>query len=605
MLGFSLLGSCYFPNDSYVNPAIRPPGVVQAGLDIENLSDPYSLVYPTTFAFNVITGGKRIMIVEVLKDGNPWIQSSRESVNFDLDPAEYSDGTHEILIKVRLSSGSGSVAELLQAEYYEFEKAFTFTVDKSPPQPVSGITIAMEDGKLVLRWDKPDHNHFEYVIHRTYWYGENSASQKFIRIKDPSTTEYVDDGFTGGNIIYSISLESPSFSVGSVDADFKLQPVVINATMNDDNVVRISWAQPYYFGDSIYVAVTRGDQRTQFPAQAGEMAVDTLILGDQIPVSFKIIREGYEPEGYQKDFTFRPGLPIKAFDDIHLLPSNKLILTKVIPEDRRTRIYRYDASSMLIEDSLTLEKPSSGLLVSADGNLTYVLHYENLERSEVLLIKFNPLNFSEPTSTISLPPSYDGNYLITTKNFSLSNGNILLFEDARFNGPRVIQVDLNSNSVIWSRSNVDNPVLSPDGSTLVVRDGGSGQVWKKDQSNWVLSANVPAGNFYFTSGTTQMLIVSTPSFTGIYDPNDTSGGSVLQPLRTSAAAVTGYDRITNNLISEEITADHISVIKVLNTDLIEKFAIRANVFHNYPDYKHVYTGSAHYLSSGFMAKTEL
>lgn len=601
-----MLLACFDPHGEFINPYVYPPAPIDAKIEIANINEPFRLIFPTDFKFTVDRKEKELLSFEVLRDGKTWIVGSNENISFMLDPSDYADGSHEFWIKVKLSSGSGSVAEMLGAEYYLVEKIFKVTIDKSTPLPASGLSAQMVNGRLSLTWNKPDHEHFVYKLKRDYY------PQELIEIKDVATTQYIDELFTGGKITYTLVLESKFFSVESESFTFELNPLEAEAILDEDGFIKIVWTTPFDFGDETFLKVSGRKSSQIFPLVAGEATVDTLLLGEDATASLTLSHSNHEDEGYRKDFTVSVGTRIKKFDYFALLPAqNKLIISKGYVygfDDASTKIYRYDASTLTLEDSLVFLIPGWAnyeLLVSEDGAHAYI-KYDNFFKSEPRLLKFDPLDFAKPTTTTSVSGvfgSYFSSSITESSRYSLSNENQILFLNYYYT-QNLINIDMNTKAVRWYKNNIQDAIISSDGTFMIATEGGLGVVYKKTYDAWDSIGKIPMGLFFFTSDSSPRVIVSSNGVTNIYDPQSSTGPDGYFPvIRSGAINTTAYDRATNRIIQEERSNDHVSTLSVYDVNdfsLIVKTS--ANVSDQYIDNKHFYTGDHHLMTSGRIKK---
>ena len=121
-----LCGCTYEPDGHYKNPNIYPPpDQIPASIDIDDIDGEFPLVFPTNFRVHVDNAGKFLKTLKVTKDGQviELIYSSGQlNYSFLLDPANLAEGTHEYDIEAELSSGSGSLAEVVGLENYLIQK---------------------------------------------------------------------------------------------------------------------------------------------------------------------------------------------------------------------------------------------------------------------------------------------------------------------------------------------------------------------------------------------------------------------------------------------------------------------------------------------------
>jgi hypothetical protein len=608
LLIIPLLWACtYHPQDEYINPAIYPPAPINASIDISNIIEPYYLINRTDFYFQIDRQGKNIISFEIIRDGINWLTGTNEKFNLIMDPNDYADGIHIFNISYKLSSGSGSVAEMLGAEYYLVEKEFTIIVNRTPPPPITGLRSQLIDGKLLISWNKPSGNNFALRITTQNEFTENSYNTENFFISDLTITNLAINSFTGGKIKFTISQESIFFSVSNVSDFFELVPIEANVSLDEDNRVKINWNTLVNLSENTFIKISGSKSVQIFPFKSGETIVDSLILGENVKVSIRVISSNeFESFGFLNYLNIELGVKIQKFDYFSFLPTqNKLITSKghlMSFDEDITKIYRYNATTLAIEDSLIIQKSESyQMFISQNGEFGYI-KFDSYNQTNPVLYPFNPLNFSETKSNISITSisySYFGTFNYAY-NYSLSNTNHLLFLNG--NGVLMQVHDLNSKTVSWYRDNVNDGLISHDGSYIVISKNNVGIVYHKTSSVWEEIGKVPVGKYYFTSDTNPELIITKPNLVEIYSlttPPSLNGDLTL--LRSSSLNTTSFDHTTNQLIRETVGVDKISSMYIYDIqDFRLSSEVKANLTSPYGSYNHYYANNYHLVTSGYI-----
>ena len=143
--------------------------------------DTYQMVWNTHFFFTLKGPNQRLRSFSIKIDGTEIKNGlSGNQLEFQIDPITLTDGNHLVEVDMIVDTGSGSLANLIQAEYYYITKSFIIVVDKVPPQPISSLALAIENGLLKMKWDKLNKTNFTLHVQRAYWIQFNKTSLKFV-----------------------------------------------------------------------------------------------------------------------------------------------------------------------------------------------------------------------------------------------------------------------------------------------------------------------------------------------------------------------------------------------------------------------------------------
>lgn len=196
--------SCQFDSDNIHFVEIeKPEQTAVIGIDLAGVT-PEGTIYlytGTKLYYSLYTSGKDLLDISFNLDG--------ETVNsqggyFLLDPANLSEGDHPLSVDIKVKTGSGSVAELLGAEYYQGKYAFTVKVVKNADLALTISHKKNTEGYLELNWDNPNLDKLNvdyYIIHFEDAY---SGGRQSIRISNPGQRSYIDKSFVYGARVYDI-----------------------------------------------------------------------------------------------------------------------------------------------------------------------------------------------------------------------------------------------------------------------------------------------------------------------------------------------------------------------------------------------------------------
>lgn len=595
LLAWFLSGCTYEPEGTFTNPYVSPPpDQIAAAINIDDVEGEFALVISTSFKVNIDRAGKRLVYFTVTKEGQP-INSlgpvAPDQYLFNVDPAHLEQGTHQYDIEAKLSSGSGSIAEARGLEYYLIRKKLVVTVDKRVPSAVTGITPSMEAGHMTLRWNKPAHDHYFYVIVRNDVQGNYQSAT----ISDPDVTEYIDEGYLGGKVSYTITLQSSFFVVPSEPVAYDFNPMESVSMIDENNRLKLKWTMQYQFGDDVFIRTTGRNFTMDFPATSGEAVVDTIYLGDIATSSLQLFRKGFEDDGLQIGYTSSIGTKMKLFDQYSLIESsNKLILSEVT-NGRKT--YRYNINTSVVEDSVYFPASSGNLRASQDGQYQYFA-------SGSFLNSFNPLDFSAPGTSIYLNSIYQ-NDLQNPAIYAVSNDNFVVLG----NQHKIVTMDLTNKQLWGTEKNGTKAVVSGDGNLMVVTDiifESDAVIYKRGLTDWEEMGKVPHGNMFFSRLPNPQLISSLNGVTKLFDLTATPNADGYFVETTSAPVqATAFDIVNNRILSETIDSKLISTISVYSLEDLHLIAtVKARVSSNWLNYSHFVLGGSHFTTSGFINAIE-
>ena len=181
------------------------------GLDLAGVrpGDPIYIYDDTKLYFNLSNSGKKLLDQEIMINGQILYLTGGDYITIIKDNL-IKGGSNSLKMTFRIKTDSGSLADLLNAEFYEGVFDFILIpVDNAFDLGVSdGIT---NEGYLELKWDKPSFEQLDiesYEIKFKDFRGDN----KIITL-DGSATSFVDMDFVEGYRSYSISMKFADFNI--------------------------------------------------------------------------------------------------------------------------------------------------------------------------------------------------------------------------------------------------------------------------------------------------------------------------------------------------------------------------------------------------------
>ncbi len=520
------IGCTYSPTEKYINP-VSPPYPIPSDtiqVDINSFNNgssapsSYFMLGGANFFYKLQGPHQKIKNYLVTLDGNGY--SSGQSLgdgtmNLFIDPRTLSSGTHTVVITIITDTNTGSLADLLGGENYTITKSFNIIIDKVPPDAIPNPTLTIENGYLTMKWSAFNKSNFYLHVIRSYWKGNTTVLLPDTTLLT-SSTSYVDKGYVGGKVTYSLALSGVDFTVYyNIDFDFDGLPTSITKGTNE--VAQISWGQPTVGTFSgIQVVQTNGTQ--QYEAKPNTVQGDTLILGGTASATITLKSAVNALQNFDKVVTLSSTKNLPAFSNIWAIPTQKKFIMQLPVSPGKT--YRYDFPTAAKEDSLDNIKQ---LQVSPDGQF-------GVANINSQYVQINPLDFSQ---TITITDWTNFNYSLV----SVSNNKFVSIIDP---GSNIAAFDLATSATqasFWTNANP--PILSDDGQYIFIN--GWGDVYFNTHPTWPNSwpkigkaqVTCPSfgypGVFYFRNGGTSELLAMCTNGVQVYNFTPT-GISLIRTL---------------------------------------------------------------------------
>ncbi len=198
---FLVLQGCqYSPDeDNFQEKSIPDPSAI----DLSQIFNEDTLFIPVTSLFSISVlnyENREIYESYAFVDGEHLAQSNGSpKLEFRIDPQSYLTGVHTLEIVFALSSGSGSLADMLEVEKLGVSKKWKFEVDNATPTKVEILDVSYNDGAVKVEWSKYNRKNFSH-----YEIGHGSFYRQDI--KDINTTSFIDTTYVGGERIYYLQV---------------------------------------------------------------------------------------------------------------------------------------------------------------------------------------------------------------------------------------------------------------------------------------------------------------------------------------------------------------------------------------------------------------
>jgi hypothetical protein len=240
LFSFAICSCVFSPskeNFMEVETDVQKPVITDQILDLN--ADTLFVWKYTRFNFN-LTAGKVPIHATVVNYCNVTLSFASGTGSFDVNPSGIEDGTYKVEIKAYTGSGTGSLADKLGAEGYEFTRSWVLIVEKPKPSDQT-ITTSIENGFLKFTWtkvDKPFFKSYQFYIQNN---GINTSYSG--EYKNPELTSFVDSSYVGGNITFTLKInyldenDHDAFIQKQISYDF---PITIKYKEDNDSL-RITW----------------------------------------------------------------------------------------------------------------------------------------------------------------------------------------------------------------------------------------------------------------------------------------------------------------------------------------------------------------------------
>lgn len=197
-----ILTSCIFSPDKEnfveVDQDVTVPEIYNQTLDLD--ADTLYVWKYTRFSFDFKTSNQEIRS-SVVVFGNDTLKFASGAGSFQVNPETFKEGTSELEIKLYAGSGTGSLADIVGVEGFEFMRTWVLVVEKVKP-PVINISSTIENGFLKFSWNKmnqPYIRSFQMFIQNDGLL--ESYSHQFT---NHNITNFVDSLYVGGKITFRL-----------------------------------------------------------------------------------------------------------------------------------------------------------------------------------------------------------------------------------------------------------------------------------------------------------------------------------------------------------------------------------------------------------------
>lgn len=270
-------------------------------ITIEPFEEGISLNAPRTVSYSFSSDPRhRLYSINVDIDGQGILGTQDRAGSFVVNTDALSEGEHTLRVRYQFSSGTGSLADLNDLERMEGSISYTFTVDKSSPDPVTLTDVDVSNGTIWIRWEDVVQQNFDEAVLLVYDPEDNRILRQIeLTPEDILVGEYNDILSTELELEYEIMLsnryaESTGNRIG-ISLDYpSLRGQVIN-----DSQYRVLWTEHPLYGNFDFYTYNMRPNNTfvELSNRGGELIVDDAPVFGQTEVhSLNLERES--------DFTY-------------------------------------------------------------------------------------------------------------------------------------------------------------------------------------------------------------------------------------------------------------------------------------------------------------
>ncbi|WP_420400116.1 hypothetical protein [Flagellimonas sp.] len=247
-------------------------------ITVEPFENGISLSAPRTVSYSFNSDPRhRLYSINVDIDGQGILGTQDRTGSFVVNTDALSEGEHTLRVRYQYSSGTGSLADLNDLERLEGSISYTFTVDKSSPDPVTLTNVDVSDGTIWIRWEDIGQQNFDEAVLLVYDPEDNRILRQIeLTPEDILAGEFNDTLSTDLELEYEIMLsnryaESTGNRIG-ISLDYpSLRGQVIN-----DSQYRVLWTEHPLYGNFDFYTYNMRPNNTfvDLSNRGGELIVD-------------------------------------------------------------------------------------------------------------------------------------------------------------------------------------------------------------------------------------------------------------------------------------------------------------------------------------------
>ncbi len=250
ILSLILLSACYFePEGDFFNE-IPEKDYSALSIDLNASSDTIYLSTITKFEYNTNTADFTVMGV-IAEVGTKEVyrgQGGGAGVFF-LDPNQFATGTYTLTLSVIVQSGTGSLADKLNAEIVQVWREFVLIMDAEQPQQLTITKLDTTKGNIIVNWNSYKKWNFQsYTLIKEFsrdnYYYETTD---YVTIDSQNDTSWVDSDFVGGYVRYRIDITAAGKTTRSDVKSYSWLPKT-DYSIEGGKVI-LKWQTPQFYSN--------------------------------------------------------------------------------------------------------------------------------------------------------------------------------------------------------------------------------------------------------------------------------------------------------------------------------------------------------------------
>lgn len=185
-------------NFKEIDKDVPVPDITDRNIDLN--ADTLFVWKYTRFNYDLSGGNAKIHSTQVIFLNDTLRYESGQG-SFVVNPSSVSEGTYKVKILVYSGSGTGSLADKLGGEGYEFNREWVLVVEKPKVVDVK-INTTIENGFLKFDWDKIDKRFFK--SYKIYVYNLSIGNNLVREFTDVNRNSFVDSSYVGGAVLFNL-----------------------------------------------------------------------------------------------------------------------------------------------------------------------------------------------------------------------------------------------------------------------------------------------------------------------------------------------------------------------------------------------------------------
>lgn len=380
------LDSCQFEfsEDYYVDLASPE---AEAIFTIDSFEEGELLYAPKTISYVFDGRGKhKLYNINVSVDNRGVFATGNETGSFEIDTDDISEGEHMLTIRYQFSSGTRSLADISESERFEGTLTYSFSVNKSEPEPVNLTKVEVVDGSIFLSWDQIASQNFDEAVIRVSLGGHYQTTLREFSLDKVElfSSSFKDSLTTELHVDYTVTLKNRYAESKSNVVNLELEKPEISGQIIDDQSYKIFWEEHPLYGNFDYFKYYNRRDGTEsnedLSNRGGEYIVhEKPVFADNGNVETLVLKrnQGLFNQDLWNTVDFGQGFEPIFFDNIFFDPNGSAYY--VLDNGKLYWLHSTDLSITAERDfpipnmeDIMYDPQSTNLIVSTLDNLVYL-----------------------------------------------------------------------------------------------------------------------------------------------------------------------------------------------------------------------------------------